>query len=398
MHSLESSLSADFLDPGGNGLDRRSETLAHLLETALSEQFATPVVELLGAMPVPLAVVHAPDLLLVAANEPLYRILRRAPAEAVGLRLPELVPPPHALADPGPYHGVAADHRSYDRLITVDGETWRWFIRPLLGRHHEVEYLLTGLIGGNHAPDATTDRLREANAAKTEFLNMAAHELRTPLGVIHGYGSLLAQGGLKAEHQQLAGARIYEKARQLSRLIADMMLVARFDELGPDLSREPLDLLALVDSLVLDLRRRSPDLAIELVADVSHAPIVGNPDWLGLAVRELLDNAARFRPKPMGRIDVSLTCSGAVYTVTIVDDGFGIAEQDQARLFRRFSAIETEENRHLVGLGIGLYLVVEIARAHKGEVGVVSRAGQGSEFRLAIPQAQDPAADPSEYR
>jgi len=71
---------------------------------------------------------------------------------------------------------------------------------------------------------------------------MAAHELRTPLSVILGYGSLLAQGGLSPEHQKLAGTRSYEKARQLSRLIMDMSLVGRFDELGPAMAREPIDL------------------------------------------------------------------------------------------------------------------------------------------------------------
>src|SRR6184192_3228752 len=68
----------------------------------------------------------------------------------------------------------------------------------------------------------------------------------TPLSVILGYGSLLAQGGLSAEHQKLAGARIYEKARQLSRLIMDMSLVGRLDELGSAMAKEELDLVELL--------------------------------------------------------------------------------------------------------------------------------------------------------
>ena len=107
-----------------------------------------------------------------------------------------------------------------------------------------------------------------------------------------------------------------------------------------------------------------------------------------VAIRELLDNAARFRRQATGRIDVSLTQGeGRVWRLTVVDDGFGIEEQEQGRLFRRFSRVETDDNRHLVGLGIGLYLVLEIARAHGGDVGLDSRAGQGSEFRLTLPAA-----------
>lgn len=365
----------------------RTEALAQLLESALSERFATPVVELLGALPIPLAVVHASDLRVVAANAAMHALLRQPADLALGSRLPDLVPAAHPLADPRPLREVAAGNPAVDQAVTIDGEVWSWFVRPLKGQDEGIDYLLTGLVGRVGTPGVKAiARLREANAAKTEFLNMAAHELRTPLGVIHGYGSLLAQGGLSAEHQRLAGLRVYEKARQLRRLITDMMLVARFDELGPELSRAPLDLGALVHRQVEEVRRSNPDLAIELLLEQPAPTVQGNLDWLRLAVRELLDNAARFRRQAAGRIDVRLAPGGEAHVLTVVDDGFGIEEDEQGRLFRRFSRIETEENRHLVGLGIGLYLVMEVARAHGGRVDLVSRSGQGSEFRLTLPR------------
>ena len=364
----------------------RSEALAQLLETALSERFAAPVVELLGALPIPLAVVHASDLRVVAANAAMHARLQLPADAALGSSLSDLLPAAHPLADPRPFRAVTAGNRAIDQAVTIDGEAWTWFVRSLTGPDAGVDYLLTGLVGTGSPADDAIARLREANAAKTEFLNMAAHELRTPLGVIHGYGSLLAQGGLGAEHQRLAGLRIYEKARQLSRLITDMMLVARFDELGPGLSRSTLDLGALVHRQVEDVRRSYPDLAIELVHEQPASTVQGNPDWLRLAVRELLDNAARFRRQAAGRIDVSLRAGGGRSVLTVMDDGFGIEEEEQGRLFRRFSRIETEENRHLVGLGIGLYLVLEVARAHGGRVDLSSRPGQGSEFRLTLPR------------
>jgi len=369
-------------------MDRRSEALAQLLETALSERFAAPVVELLEALPMPLAVVHAVDLRLVAANEAMCTFLDRPRKEVLGSRFSDLLPPVHPLADPGPFREVAAGSAAVDQPVTVEGEAWRWFVRSFKGGEQGVDYLLTGLMGTGSRGEEAIAWLREANAAKTDFLKMAAHELRTPLGVIHGYGSLLAQGGLGAEHQRLAGLRVYEKARQLSRLITDMMLLARFDELGPGLPRARVDLRALVEEQVDEVRRKYPDLAIELALDQGPAIVLGNLDWLVVAIRELLDNAARFRRQATGRIDVSLTQGeGRVWRLTVVDDGFGIEEQEQGRLFRRFSRVETDDNRHLVGLGIGLYLVLEIARAHGGDVGLDSRAGQGSEFRLTLPAA-----------
>ncbi len=368
-------------------MDRRSEAIAQLLETALAERFATPVIELLQAMPIPLAVIEAGDLRALAVNELMTRVLQRA--DAVGLTISSLLSPAHALSDPRPFRSVAASGQPFAATVVIDGQTWEWFIRPLKGPGRSVEHFLTGLVLSPAASlDTDVARLREANAAKTEFLNMAAHELRTPLSVILGYGSLLAQGGLSPEHQKLAGTRIYEKARQLSRLIMDMSLVGRFDELGPSMAREPIDLVGLMEPMVKDQQRRFADLAIDFGFDAPHAMVNGNTYWLHLAFRELLDNAVRFRPGPGGRIDVSLTAADGGWRISVLDDGFGIEPPNQGQLFKRFARIETDANRHLVGLGIGLYLVQEVALAHGGRVLVVSRPGAGSEFTVDLPRLE----------
>ncbi len=259
-------------------MDRRSEALAQLLETALSERFASPVIELLSVLPVPLAILHASDLRILAINPPMATLVDRPAADAVGQRVGDLLPAAHPLADPRPYHKSATADHPVDRSLVIDGAARRWFIRPLRGDNRVVQYLLVGLVDSAGQP-AGEDlvRLQEINAAKTEFLNMAAHELRTPLGVIHGYGSLLNQGGLSPEHQRLAGLRIYQKARQLSRLIMDMTLMGRIDELAPGLAKESMDLVSLVDEIVRDMQRRHADLAIELKAVKPSAPVHGNP-------------------------------------------------------------------------------------------------------------------------
>jgi signal transduction histidine kinase len=365
-------------------LDRRSEALAQLLETALSERSATPTIELLHAIPIPVAVVQVLELRVLATNEAMTRVFHR-PA-AAGLTISALLPPAHPLSDPRPYQS-AAQGRPHSSVIVIDGQAWEWFIRPLAGDGSSVAHLLTGLLAQPATPlDPDLARLRETSTAKTEFLNRAAHELRTPLSVILGYGSLLAQGGLGEEHQRLAGSRIYEKARQLSRLIMDMHLVGRLDELGSSMAKEELDLVELLEPMVAEQQRRFADLAIDLRIDVITAPLKGNSYWLHLALRELLDNAIRFRPGPTGRIDVRLSRSGSNWSLSVLDDGFGIDPRHQGQLFKRFARIETEATSHLVGLGIGLYLVQEVARAHGGRVQVDSQPGAGSEFTLELPR------------
>ncbi len=369
-------------------MDRRSEAIAQLLETALSERFVTPVTEVIQAIPIPVAVVHAIDLRILTLNDLMAAVLGRPAPDTIGRSIVELTPAPHPLSDPRPYRAVARSERAAESSVVIGSRLWQWSIRPLQGSDRGVDHLLIGLVGSAEPPEGPDlSRLLEINATKTEFLNLAAHELRTPLGVIHGYASMLAQGGLTVENQQLAGARIYEKAKQLSRLITDLALVARLDELGPELPTDAVDLIELVLPIIQELQRRFPDLAIELEFAQPRAPLRGNAAWLQLAIKELLDNAVRFRPGPTGRIDVTINPTPGSWQVSVLDDGFGISATDLRSLFSRFALIETEENRHLVGMGIGLYMVRQVALAHGGQVGVNSRKGMGSEFNLELPRS-----------
>ena len=365
-------------------VDRRSEALAQLLETALSERFAMPVMQVLQALPIPVAIIEARELRLLAVNDAMASFFHRP--DAAGLTITAILPPSHPLSDPRPYRRVAEQGHPFSETILVDGQAWAWFIQPLKGEAETADHCLTGLVAQPAAPlDLDVARLRDMNAAKTEFLNLAAHELRTPLSVIIGYGSLLSQGGLNEEQEKLAGSRVYEKGRRLSRLITDMSLVGRLDELSTGIATERVDLVDLVERIVKDQQRRHPDLAIDLDLKALEAPVQGNASWLHLAVQELLDNAVRFRPTPTGRIGITLSRRGNEVLLSVLDDGFGIHPRHHGQLFKRFARIETPENAHLVGLGIGLYLVQEVARAHAGSIVVQSEPGTGSEFQLKLP-------------
>src|SRR2546429_9354351 len=110
----------------------------------------------------------------------------------------------------------------------IDGQWWEGFLRPLQGEGRPVEHLLTGMVSQPAAPlDVDVARLREMSTAKTEFLNVAAHEMRTPLSVILGYGSLLALGGLRAGHQIIAGASMSSQAMQIVPLLLDLIIMCQ---------------------------------------------------------------------------------------------------------------------------------------------------------------------------
>jgi two-component system phosphate regulon sensor histidine kinase PhoR len=360
-----------------------AEARPSLVETSLEIELQDPrlVAELIAAIPVGLALVHPFDLRIMAANPAMASALETTPEALLGGRVNQVLPADHPLADATHYREVTATARYLEGRFQLRDRTWRWFLRPL--RATGLTYVVAGVVEVGH--DVEVAELRETNQVKTDFLNLASHELRTPLGVINGYASLLSQGGLTEEHQRLAGLRIYEKGRQLTRLLTGLSQVARLDEIRTAPRDEPVDLAGLLWELVGEAQRRFPDLAIELDLRVPQATTRGNVFWLRAAVREVLDNAARFRSAP-GHVDVVLDERPQAFLLTVRDDGFGIEEGMHSLLFQRFTPIETDLNRHLCGLGIGLYLVREVLTAHGGQVQIESNPASGTTVSFEVPR------------
>ena len=140
-------------------MDRRSEALAQLLETALSERFAMPVMEVLHAMPIPVAVIEARDLRLLALNDAMATFLHRP--DAAGLTITAVLPPAHPLSDQRPYRTVVQDARPFSETVVVDGQAWSWFIRPLKGDGEIVEVSVApeNSPAANYGFDVTPRRL-----------------------------------------------------------------------------------------------------------------------------------------------------------------------------------------------------------------------------------------------
>jgi signal transduction histidine kinase len=355
----------------------------NLVETSLEIELQDPrlVAELIAAIPVGLALVHPFELRILAANPAMASALEVAPEALLGGRVTQVLSAEHPLADPTNYREVTATARYLEGRFQLRDRTWRWFLRPLRGTG--FLYVVAGLV--EVGPDVEVDELRQINQVKTDFLNLASHELRTPLGVINGYASLLSQGGLTEAHQRLAGQRIYEKGVQLTRLITGLTQVARLDEIRTAPRDEAVDLARLLRELVEAAQRRFPDLAIEIELRVPEPNCRGSSFWLRAAFREILDNAARFRGAP-GRVDVVLDERSDAFIVTVRDDGFGIEPSLQPLLFQRFTPIETDTNRHLVGLGIGLFLVRQVLTAHQGQVRIESDPASGTTVILEVPR------------
>ncbi len=229
------------------------------------------------------------------------------------------------------------------------------------------------------------ERLQTLEKAKTEFLNVASHELRGPMTVIKGYLTMLEAGSLgELSSQSLSVIHLLvAKSDEVNWMVEQMVEAARLEEGRLALKKLPADLVTLTDLAIEGVSQLLSKhmLSVEKPAMAVEAEV--DPDRFQIVVRNLLSNAAKYSPRG-ARIKVRVSGNG-VGKVAVTDEGIGIAEEDQARLFSRFVRIETKATERVSGTGLGLWLSREIARMHDGDLTVESALGRGSTFTLEVP-------------
>ena len=245
-----------------------------------------------------------------------------------------------------------------------------------LSERHELEIRLR-----EHA-----ERMSALEHTKTEFMNLASHELRGPLSVIRGYNSMLEDGSIPPE--RVAGvARLLEaQLAQMDLLIEQMLETARLEDPGVELARERFDVRWVVQEQLDIFRPLSSRHRFVLNGSSSALVVEGDRARIASIVANFMDNAMKYSPRG-GEVCVSTEGTGQWVLVSVSDEGLGISSEHLPRLFTRFGRLPTEENVSIEGTGLGLFLCREIAERHGGEVSVRSEVGRGSEFTLRVPAA-----------
>ena len=234
--------------------------------------------------------------------------------------------------------------------------------------------------GAFDAQQASEDQLRR-------FLADASHELRTPLTSIRAYAELFRQGALPAAPQSLqAMNRIEAEATRMSRLVEDLLLLARLDQ-HPELRTDRVDVAALVREVSADTAAAAPDHVVEVEVD-NRAPLLvdGDEQRLRQVVVNLLRNAVVHTPAGC-HVRVSASSNGERVVLTVADDGPGIAVDAAAHVFERFYRPDTGRVRGAAGTGLGLAIVKSLAAAHGGDVDLRTTPGEGACFTVSLPAA-----------
>jgi signal transduction histidine kinase len=233
---------------------------------------------------------------------------------------------------------------------------------------------------------ALSARIRDLEKAKTEFMNIASHELRGPMTVIKGYLTMLEGGslGVLAPKAMAILPLLIAKADEVNSMVEQMLEAARVEEGRLGLRKERGDIVELTELAIDSVR---PMLAKhELSVELPPGPIAADVDSerFQIVVKNLITNAIKYSAaeKP---ITVVVDRNGKTARVAVVDHGIGIAPEDQATLFTKFGRIRRESNMYVAGSGLGLWLSREIARMHDGDIKVDSTEGEGSTFTFEVP-------------
>lgn len=230
--------------------------------------------------------------------------------------------------------------------------------------------------------------LRRLDALREQFIQNVAHELRTPLALVHGYVDLLAEGGLSKAEQ----ARALEVAK--ARVSALVELVASITTLQ-DLSTEPLAVTEISMSQLLETacklamqRAMAAQVSVEWQDGGEIPRFAGDFSRLVQALYQLLDNSCKFSAAGTTvTVTPGLSVDRNFVTIEVRDQGYGIPPHEHERIFERFYQIDGSATRRYGGTGLGLALVKEIAEVHGGWVSVDSEVGVGSAFTIALPRA-----------
>ncbi len=236
------------------------------------------------------------------------------------------------------------------------------------------------------------DDAERANAAKSQFLAVISHELRTPINAIVGFSELLS----KVEAENLPVARrheylntILESAKHLQGLINDILDVTRMERGVLQIDDQDNDVSELIEIALKICRDHATASGISLVGHVAdNVQVKGDLTRLKQVILNLLTNAIKFSPQG-GVVHVAMDRGPQrALVISVRDAGIGISDADAERVFEPFVQGEGGANRRFNGLGLGLAISRKIARLHGGDVTLKGLPGGGSEARLILPAAR----------
>lgn len=284
-------------------------------------------------------------------------------------------------------------------LFAAAGGWWlgRHGLRPLTGMAAEAHAITAQTLDSRlTVPPSTTeltqlagsfnrvlDRLGSALSTQRRFMADASHEIRTPVSIMRTAADVtLSQPRRDEGEYREALVAIVQQTTRLTRLVDDMLVLARADGGGYPMVMTNVDLAAVVNECVRELGARAEDKGITVHTSLEPLTLRGDEALLRRMLSNLVGNALAYTAEG-GSVDISLARADGRLTLSVADTGPGIPAEDRERVFERF--VRLDPARAAGGAGLGLAIARWVAEAHGGTVRVVSSGSDGTVFAASLP-------------
>ena len=228
---------------------------------------------------------------------------------------------------------------------------------------------------------------KELDSAKTTFISTISHELKTPIMSISGYAELMMNGMVPPDKMQDFSGRIFHESERLSNLVADIIQLSRLDEKNGETMFEQVDIGELGEDVINNLQNRAAKKKINLEYTGGPAQMQGVRHVLYEMFYNITDNAIRYTPDG-GDVKVFVGKLNGKPYFRVEDNGIGIPESEQQRIFERFYRVDKSHSRETGGTGLGLSIVKHGAVLHHAKILLDSEPGKGTKMEILFDQTK----------
>jgi len=275
--------------------------------------------------------------------------------------------------------GNASDNKCVSQEIESGGYFLRAISAPVLGPYADIVGAVTVL--------ENITAFKQLDQMKSDFVNMVAHELRSPLVAIRQLNSVILDGlaGPLGEKQTEFINRGVKKIDALLELINDLLDVAKIEAGKYVQHLVPTDMGAIIKDIVALLEPRAKKAGIDLSFSLKNMkPVQSDPKNMEEIFNNLISNAINYSPEG-GAVTVNAQGLGEYMEIKVKDTGIGISPEELPKIFDKFYRVKSPKTRNVTGTGLGLAIVKGVVDAHHGSIDVESVVEQGTTFRILLP-------------
>jgi signal transduction histidine kinase len=228
-------------------------------------------------------------------------------------------------------------------------------------------------------------KMMELDRMKTDFIAITSHELRTPLGLVLGHTTILLEDCREEDRHNLEV--VQQNATRLREIVEQFSDVERMRQGMTSLHRTRVSIPGIVREVMDSFQSIAKQHEISLTSELPSGPLSvdGDAEKVAIALRNLVQNAITFT-NPGGKVKVKAEQVPGYIKVSVMDNGIGIPQEEQGRIFERFYQVEKHMTRKHGGMGLGLSIAREMIEMHGGKIWVESVESKGSKFMFFLPQ------------